>query len=56
VGGALAEANRLAPRAVVVADRDWRGAAREADWTVESAFERRVHRSLTRHVLVLDRG
>jgi tRNA (guanine10-N2)-dimethyltransferase len=56
VEGALSEANRLAPRAVVVADRDWRGAAREAGWAVESAFERRVHRSLTRHVLVLDRA
>jgi tRNA (guanine10-N2)-dimethyltransferase len=55
VGGALSEANRLAPRAVVVGDRDWADAAREADWTVESRFERRVHRSLTRYVLVLDR-
>ncbi|WP_128903981.1 THUMP domain-containing protein [Halorubrum amylolyticum] len=55
VGGALAEAARVAPRAVVVADRDWRGEAWEAGWTVDAAFERRVHRSLTRHVLVLDR-
>ncbi|WP_099254756.1 methyltransferase domain-containing protein, partial [Halorubrum persicum] len=55
VGGALAEAARVAPRAVVVADRDWRREAREAGWTVDAVFERRVHRSLTRHVLVLDR-
>jgi tRNA (guanine10-N2)-dimethyltransferase len=56
VGGALAEAARVAPRAVLVADRDWRAPAREAGWTVDAAFERRVHRSLTRHVLVLRRG
>ena len=55
VAGALAEAARVAPRAVVVADRDWRTPAREAGWTVDAAFERRVHRSLTRHVLVLER-
>ncbi|MWV63579.1 TIGR01177 family methyltransferase [Halorubrum sp. JWXQ-INN 858] len=55
VGGALAEAARVAPQAVVVADRDWRGLAHDAGWTVEAAFERRVHRSLTRHVLVLRR-
>lgn len=55
VADALAEAARVAPRAVVVADRDWRAAAREAGWTVDARFERRVHRSLTRHVLVLTR-
>ena len=55
VSGALAEAARVAPRAVMVADRDWRGEARTAGWRVDAAFERRVHRSLTRHVLVLDR-
>ncbi len=55
VAGALAEAARVAPRAVLVADRDWRRPAREAGWDVAAAFERRVHRSLTRHVLVLDR-
>nr|WP_303650388.1 methyltransferase domain-containing protein [Halalkalicoccus sp. NIPERK01] len=53
VEGALAEARRLAPRAVVVADRSWAGAAESAGWTVEERFERRVHRSLTRYVLVL---
>ena len=56
VAGALDEAARVAPRAVLVADRDWRGPARRAGWTVDAAFERRVHRSLTRHVLVLRRG
>ncbi|GAB7009701.1 TIGR01177 family methyltransferase [Halorubrum trueperi] len=55
VAGALAEAARVAARAVVIADRDWRAEAHAAGWTVDAAFERRVHRSLTRHVLVLDR-
>jgi tRNA (guanine10-N2)-dimethyltransferase len=55
VGGALAEARRVVEgRCVLVADRDWRDEARAAGWTVESRFERRVHRSLVRHVLVLD--
>jgi tRNA (guanine10-N2)-dimethyltransferase len=40
---------------VIVADRDWRREARGAGWAVDAAFERRVHRSLTRYVLVLDR-
>ncbi len=53
VEGALSEARRIADRAVVVGDRSWADAAREAGWNVESAFERRVHRSLDRHVLVL---
>ncbi|WP_440990484.1 methyltransferase domain-containing protein [Haloarchaeobius baliensis] len=54
VAGALAESRRVADRAVVVADRDWTGTARRAGWTVADSFERRVHRSLTRSVLVLD--
>ena len=54
VAGALAEARRLASRTVVVGDRPWTAAARDAGWVVESTFERRVHRSLTRHVAVLD--
>jgi len=55
VGGALREARRVATgRCVLVADRDWRAAARAADWTVDARFERRVHRSLTRHLLVLE--
>jgi tRNA (guanine10-N2)-dimethyltransferase len=53
VTGALAEAARVAPRAVVVADRSWEAAAEDAGWTVEARFERRVHGSLTRHVHVL---
>ncbi|MFB6255650.1 MAG: methyltransferase domain-containing protein [Haloplanus sp.] len=55
VSGALAEAARVAPRAVVVADRSWRGAAEDAGWAVETIFERPVHRSLTRHVHLLER-
>jgi len=54
VGGALAEARRVAPRAVVVGDQSWAEAAREAGWRVTDEFERRVHRSLTRYVHVLD--
>jgi tRNA (guanine10-N2)-dimethyltransferase len=53
VSGALAEARRVASQAVVVGDRSWADAADTAGWTVESTFERRVHRSLTRYVLVL---
>ena len=55
VTGALSEARRVAPRAVMIADRAWRDAARNAGWRVESVFERRVHRSLVRHVHVLER-
>ena len=53
VRGALAEIRRVSKRAVVVADRSWEDAATDAGWTVEDRFERRVHRSLTRHVHVL---
>ncbi|WP_049924370.1 methyltransferase domain-containing protein [Halopiger djelfimassiliensis] len=53
VSGALSEARRVAQRAVVVADRSWASEAREAGWKLEAAFKRRVHRSLTRYVLVL---
>ena len=53
VSGALAEAHRIAPRAVLVADRSWADAAEAAGWTVEARFERRVHRSLVRHIHVL---
>jgi len=55
VAGALAEAHRIAPKAVVVADRPWDAEARAAGWRIENRFERRVHRSLDRHVLVLER-
>ena len=53
VAGALAEARRVASRAVVVGDRPWADAARDAGWVVEDTFERRVHRSLVRHIAVL---
>lgn len=51
---ALGEFRRVAPRCVLVADRRWTDAAREAGWHVERVFERRVHRSLVRHVHLLD--
>jgi tRNA (guanine10-N2)-dimethyltransferase len=54
VAGALGEARRVAERAVVVGDRPWTTAAREAGWSVETTFERRVHRSLVRHIAVLE--
>jgi tRNA (guanine10-N2)-dimethyltransferase len=54
VAGALSEARRVARRAVVVGDRSWADVAREQGWTVEDEFERRVHRSLVRHIVVLD--
>lgn len=54
VAGAFTEARRIAERAVVVGDRPWTTAAREAGWTVETTFERQVHRSLVRHIAVLD--
>ncbi|MFB6119808.1 MAG: methyltransferase domain-containing protein [Halobacteriaceae archaeon] len=54
VGGALREAHRVAPRAVVVGDRSWADAARDAGWSVEATFERRVHRSLVRYITVVD--
>ncbi|MFB6151591.1 MAG: methyltransferase domain-containing protein [Haloarculaceae archaeon] len=56
VGDALGAARDLAPRAVVVGDRSWEAAAEDAGWTVERRFERRVHRSLVRHVHVLERA
>jgi tRNA (guanine10-N2)-dimethyltransferase len=54
VSGALAEARRVAERTVVVGDRSWAEAARAEGWAVEAEFERRVHRSLDRYILVLD--
>jgi len=53
VEAALAEARRVAPAAVVVGDRPYDDDADAAGWTVDTRFERRVHRSLTRHVHVL---
>lgn len=54
VEGALREAARVAPRCVLIADRDWSDAAAAAGWEIEGLFERRVHRSLVRHVHLLD--
>lgn len=56
VAGALAEARRVADRAVVVADRDRTADAEAAGWTVEAVYDRPVHRSLTRFVHVLGGG
>ena len=53
VAGVLGEARRVADRAVAVADRSREAEAKDAGWTVEAVFERRVHRSLTRYVHVL---
>ncbi|MFC5971425.1 methyltransferase domain-containing protein [Halomarina salina] len=50
---ALSEAHRVAPRCVLVADREWDEAAEAAGWTVEDRFRHRVHRSLDRYALVL---
>lgn len=49
----LEEANRVAARAVLVADQSWEQTATAAEWAVETSFTRRVHASLTRHILVL---
>lgn len=54
VDGALSEARRVADRAVVVADRDYESLAAETGWSVAAVYERRVHRSLTRYVHVLE--
>ena len=53
IGDALAEARRVAARAVVVGDGPYDAAAEAAGWTVDAHIERPVHRSLTRHVHVL---
>jgi len=52
---ALGEAGRVAPRCVVVGDRPWARPAGAAGWQTEAAFTRRVHRSLTRYIVVLRR-
>ncbi len=53
IEGALAESRRITETAVVVCDHPVDTAATEAGWTVESRFDRRVHRSLTRYIHVL---
>lgn len=54
VGDALEEAHRVGSRCVLVADRSWASRATAAGWRVTDRFERRVHRSLVRHVHVLE--
>jgi tRNA (guanine10-N2)-dimethyltransferase len=56
VSGALREARRVAPRAVLVADRSWTNEAEISGWTVDERIERRVHRSLFRHIHLLVGG
>ena len=59
VEGALSEAARVSvdgATCVLMADRDWREAVSATDWRVTDRFERRVHRSLTRHVHVLEKS
>ena len=56
ITGALAEAHRVAPRGVVVADEPLSAACVDAGWSVRARFERYVHRSLTRHLHVLSRA
>ena len=56
VGDALDEIARIAPSCVLVADRSWETAARDAGLTVAARFERPVHGSLTRYVHVLERA
>jgi len=51
---ALSESRRVAARGVVVSDQSLEAVVGEAGWTLKAQFERRVHRSLTRHVHVLD--
>jgi tRNA (guanine10-N2)-dimethyltransferase len=54
--GALREARRVADRGVVVADQEYTAAAEDAGWRVTGRYPRRVHRSLVRHVHVLEKA
>lgn len=59
VAGALSEAHRVSgddATCVLMADRSWRDPAVAAGWRVTDLFERRVHRSLTRFVHVLEKS
>lgn len=56
IAGALREAARVGDRCVMVADRDWTSLLEGTGWQVAARYERRVHRSLVRHVHVLERG
>jgi tRNA (guanine10-N2)-dimethyltransferase len=55
ISGALSEARRVAPRAVVVADQQLREVALDSGWRLAALFEKRVHGSLTRYSHVLTR-
>lgn len=49
----LNECYRLAPRTVIVTDRDCETLIDATQWEIESVFQRPVHRSLTRYVHIL---
>lgn len=53
ITGTLQEANRIATRAVVVAATPLTDEVAATDWTLETRYKRRVHRSLDRHIHVL---
>ena len=53
--GALTESARIANRAVVVAERSLEALIESSNWTLRARLPRRVHRSLVRHVHVLER-
>lgn len=55
VADVVRETARIAPRAVVVADRSLAEPIAGTPWTVTWRHERRVHRSLVRHVHGLER-
>ncbi|MFW6448139.1 MAG: methyltransferase domain-containing protein [Halobacteriota archaeon] len=54
VEATLAELIAVVPRCVAVFDRPVEGAAERTGWRIVDTFERPVHRSLTRHVAVLE--
>jgi tRNA (guanine10-N2)-dimethyltransferase len=59
VTGALSDAYRVSDAnatCVLMSDRSWRDAAVSVGWRVTDIFERRVHRSLTRYVHVLEKS
>ena len=53
VASALTELRRVAPRGVLIADRSWAEAARDAGWSVSVVARRRVHGSLVRYLHLL---
>lgn len=59
VAGALADVGRVSgadTTCVLMADRDWHEVVDSTEWRLTDRFERRVHRSLTRHVHVLEKS